>query len=298
MNFPTKIYFFTMLLFGILTEAKTPYAFSAADLAFATASVAKNKKADVGIAYADSKIYWQNSGRSYPLLSVFKVHVAAAVLDKVGREHLSLETVLNIPASDLVLEMYSPMLKKYSTSGLAVSLRELLYYMVAESDNNACDILIRWVGGISEVEQYIHKLGLKKTSIKVTEADMNRNSQLQYVNRAPLADIIKLLQMIDAGNLFAPELHHELLEIMYLTATGTDKIKKYLPDSMRVAHKTGSSSRIKGRKIADNDVAIIKNGNSTFYLAIFVADSYETDTENAALIATIAKNIYKEKYKN
>ena len=61
-----------------------------------------------------------------------------------------------------------------------------------------------------------------------------------------------------------------------------------------MAHKTGSSSRLTdGKKIADNDVAIIKSGNNVWYLAVMAADSRLSDKENAEIIARIAFLIYK-----
>ena len=54
--------------------------------------------------------------------------------------------------------------------------------MVAESDNNACDILIRWLGGVIKVAAYSRKIGLRQTEILVTETEMNRNVRLQYAN--------------------------------------------------------------------------------------------------------------------
>ena len=145
-----------------------------------------------------------------------------------------------------------------------------------------------------KVAAYSRKIGLRQTEILVTETEMNRNVRLQYANKAPLSEIIRLLQLIDGGKLFAPELHKELLAIMEKTSTGTDKIKKYLPSFVSVAHKTGSSSRLTdGKKIADNDVAIIKSGNNVWYLAVMVADSRLSDKENAEIIARIAFLIYK-----
>ena len=254
------------------------------------AAAVSGSKADIGVAYADSSGYWQSNTRKYPLLSVFKLHVAVAVLARADKENIPLDTLINVSAAEINKDMYSPMLQKYGVENFSLPLRELLRYMVAESDNNACDILIRRLGGIKSVAAYIRKIGLPETEIKVTEAEMNENIMLQYANRAPLSEIIKLLQLIQNEKLFSAALHKELLKIMTQTSTGADKIKKYLPEGMIVAHKTGSSSRLpNGQKIADNDVAIIKSGDDISYLAVMVADSSASDKENAETIARIAK---------
>lgn len=250
-------------------------------------------KANIGIGYADDKVTYQNNQKKYPLLSVFKLYVAVAVLDKINREKLNLENKINISSADIKENTYSPLREKYGIKNLNLSLHELLYYMVAESDNNACDILIKWVGGTDSVEKYIHAIGLPETEIKVTEDIMNRADMTQYQNRAPLYEILALLKKIDENKLFSEELHKELLSIMQSTVTGANKIKGYLPKSVNVAHKTGSSSRLQdGKKIADNDVAIIKVGDRKYYLAIMVSDSYESDETNAEIIAKISQQIY------
>ncbi len=253
----------------------------------------KNKRADIGIACADDKTYWENSSRPFPLMSVFKLHVAVAIMDKINRGELSLNQTIKISAKELETDTWSPMLKKYPASGFNITLRNLLYYMLAESDNNACDILIDRAGGIAAIQKYVHEIGLTNTTIKVTESQMHRDKTLQYQNAATLQDIILLLKKINNKELFAPQLHKELTEIMLQTNTGADKIKKYLPQTVKTAHKTGSSSCINNKKIADNDVAIIKDGNKTYYLAVFVTDSYESDKDNAEIIASIAKAAYK-----
>ena len=262
----------------------------------AVEKIADGAGADVGVAYASSGKYRQNGSRQDPLLSVFfhKLHVAVAVLDRADRENIALDSRIQILSAEIKPDLYSPLREKYGVRDLSLPLRELLRYMVAESDNNACDILIRWLGGVKKVAAYSRKIGLRQTEILVTETEMNRNVRLQYANKAPLSEIIRLLQLIDGGKLFAPELHKELLAIMEKTSTGTDKIKKYLPSFVSVAHKTGSSSRLTdGKKIADNDVAIIKSGNNVWYLAVMVADSRLSDKENAEIIARIAFLIYK-----
>lgn len=250
-------------------------------------------KANIGIGYADSQITYRNNSKKYPLLSVFKLHIAVVVLDKVNREKLNLDTKLEILQTDIKENTYSPLREKYGTNDIELSLREILYYMVSESDNNACDILINWVGGIDSVERYIHKIGLPETEIKVTEDTMNHDDMTQYQNQAPLHEILALLKKIDEKKLFSEDLHKELLSMMQSTVTGANKIKGTLPKSAKVAHKTGSSSRLRdGKKIADNDVAIISIGNKKYYLAIMVTDSYESDETNAEIIAKISQQIY------
>lgn len=256
-------------------------------------NITQNQNADVGIAFSDDSFYQENSSRAYPLMSVFKLHIATAIMDKVNRGKLSLNQTIKISAQELDINTWTPMLKKYPQTGFDIKLRELLYYMLAESDNNACDLLIEKAGGIAAIQEYVHRIGLKNTTIKVTETQMQKDKMTQYQNTATLQDLILLLKKINHNELFAPSLHKELIEIMHQTNTGENKIKKYLPQTTYIAHKTGTSSRFQdGKKIADNDIAIIKDNGKTYYLAVLITDSYETDDTNAEIIAQISKAAY------
>ena len=117
----------------------------------AVEKIADGAGADVGVAYASSGKYRQNGSRQYPLLSVFKLHVAVAVLDRADRENIALDSRIQILSAEIKPDLYSPLREKYGVRDLSLPLRELLRYMVAESDNNACDILIRWLGGVKKL---------------------------------------------------------------------------------------------------------------------------------------------------
>ncbi len=76
----------------------------------------KHKKADIGIAIADDMTYWENSSRIYPLMSVFKLHIAAAIMDKVNKGELNLEQNIKISAEELDINTWTPIVKKISSN--------------------------------------------------------------------------------------------------------------------------------------------------------------------------------------
>ena len=75
----------------------------------------------------------------FPLLSVFKFHVALAVLDKMDKQSISLDSIVSIKASQMPPNTYSP-LEEVSRPDSTITLRELMQYSISQSDNNACDI--------------------------------------------------------------------------------------------------------------------------------------------------------------
>ena len=77
------------------------------------------------------------------------------------------------------------------------------------------------------------------------------------------------------------------------TETGANKLKGMLP-AKTVGHKTGSSDRnADSMKTADNDagLVILPDGRK-YYIATFIMDSYETDEDNADIIARISRMVY------
>ena len=68
----------------------------------------KGKKATVGVAVLTDRneILLYNNKMNYPLLSVFKFHVALAVLDKMNRQETPLDHIIHVKASQLQPNTY------------------------------------------------------------------------------------------------------------------------------------------------------------------------------------------------
>ena len=171
---------------------------------------------------------------------------------------------------------------------------ELLTYSVAQSDNNVCDVLFRFLGGTEAVDRYIAGLGIGETVIVADEEMMHRHTDNQYLNRTTPLAAVRLLERFRRGELLSAAYGDFLLETMFATETGPDKLRGLLPADVAVAHKTGSSDRDgRGVKIADNDIGIVRLPDGRSYsIAVFVMDSREDDRTNAAVIARISRLVY------
>ena len=198
----------------------------------------KGKKAMVGVAVLTdrNKILLHNNKMNYPLLSVFKFHVALTVLDKMNKQGTPLDHIVHVKASQLQPNTYSQLRQKYPNQDLDISLGELLRYSISLSDNNACDILIEYAGGIGHIHQYIKKLGINDFNLSETEDSMHRNPQKAYSNWSTPSEMARLLKMADEKNLFAPVYRDFLWKTMTETATGSNKLKGLLPSNTVVDH--------------------------------------------------------------
>lgn len=166
--------------------------------------------------------------------------------------------------------------------------------MVAESDNNAADILLAYAGGAEQTQAYLNRLGFGGIDVSVSEKEMNADIAKQYVNRASPADVVRFLKTVREGDILTPENRKFFDKIMTATVTGGDKLKAGLLQGTVFGHKTGSSSRTaEGIKIADNDAGfVILPDGRTYYIAVMVSDSRMSDRENAALAAEISAVVY------
>lgn len=259
-------------------------------------TLADSVPARIGIAavFGEGDTLTVGNRPDYPMASVYKFHQALALLDSLGRADLSPELPVAVHSSDLLPDTWSPLRDARPGGGYSRPLSELLYYSIAQSDNNVCDLLFRLLGGTEKVDRYVRGLGFGDTSITADEAAMHRDPALQYANTTSPLDAVRLLERFRRGELLAPPYGDLLLTALLSTATGPDKLRGQLPPEARVAHKTGSGLRdAQGVAAADNDIGIVFLPDGRAYsVAVFIADSPRSDRSNAAVIAAASRRIY------
>ncbi|AFM05928.1 beta-lactamase class A [Bernardetia litoralis DSM 6794] len=312
-------------------------------------ALVKNKKITIGVAIIDfednqrwSKNYSNDkftdslgtkNGIKFPTLSVYKFHLALTILKEVDKGKFDLNDELFITKEDLLEETYSPLRndlkKEYKENyeekvknGVFIKLSKLLSYSVSKSDNNACDILFRLLGGknykinedisieirkkhnqkgVEKTNKFIKKLGLKHTIIAASEEKMHESFDNQYLNTTTPLDAVSLLKHFYQGKILKKETQDFLWKLLVETRTGSNKIKAGLPqnDKIILGHKTGSSFRKEaekgqefGLKAAENDIGIVITEKNTYAVAIFIKNSTESNEVNNTLIAELSKMIF------
>lgn len=258
--------------------------------------IIQDKKATVGVAiiFDGTDTLTVNNQYRYPTMSVYKFHQALAILDYLNKHNLPLEQQVYVSKSALLPETHSPLRDKKPEGNFYMPIKELMQYSVSQSDNNACDILFNFLGGIAPVEQYIKNLGIQQIAITKTEQEMSEDFDNQYGNWTTPYAAVQLLEIFLQQELFASNYKIFLSDALIQTSTGKDKIKGLLPSGTIVGHKTGMSSRnSNGVKAGDNDLGFIKlPNNKNLSIAVFIVNSTEDDTTNAKIIAQISKAAY------
>lgn len=229
-----------------------------------------------------------------PMLSVFKFPVALTLLDRMEQKNISLAEKIAIIPEWLVPDTHSPMRDSLPGNGGTLTIEQLLYYMVALSDNIACDILLREAGGPEAVDTYIRSLGIDGIHIAVNEDQMHRDIEKQRINKACPSSVCALFDLFLQGGLLNDEHNTFLQRLLCETMTGAAKLKAGLPAGSIVGHKTGLSDRTaNGTRIADNDAGYVLLPDGRYYcITVFVTQSVEDDATNAAIVAAISKAAY------
>ncbi len=258
--------------------------------------IIQGKDATVGVALiVDGKdTLTINNNFRYPTQSVYKFHLALAVLDYLNKNNLTLDHQLYVKKGDLLPNTHSPLRDDYPQGEMYLSVADIIRYTVSKSDNNGCDILFRLVGGTAVVDRYIRGLGLSEFAIAATEEEMHGPWEVQYTNWSTPYTAAQALEIFRIQDILPQPFLDFLWDTLAGTITGGNKIKALLPEGTFVAHKTGSSFRnAEGLKAAENDIAIIQLPDGRYYsLVVFVADSMESNDVNCGIIAQISKAVY------
>ncbi|SDF91435.1 beta-lactamase class A/beta-lactamase class A VEB [Pedobacter terrae] len=257
--------------------------------------IVASKHAKVGIAIKGPGIkdtLFINGDQHFPLQSVFKFHVALAILSQVDQGKFSMSQKINITKKDLLPDLYSPIRDRYP-NGVNLPLSEILAYTVSQSDNIGCDILLRMIGGPEFVEKYCNSIGIQDVSIKINEEEQQSNWNAQFKNwTTPKAanEILELFYM-NKNNLLSKKSYQFIWKVMRETKTGEGRLRGQLPTKTIVAHKTGSSGTNKqGITAAVNDIGVVfLPAGAHYFISVFVTESTENAATNEKIIADINK---------
>ncbi|WP_433834442.1 class A beta-lactamase, subclass A2 [Flavobacterium anhuiense] len=231
-----------------------------------------------------------NGNLRMPMMSVFKFHIALAVLHKVDEGKLNLTQEIFIKKKDLKEDTWSPMKEDYPEGNVNLTLDKLLRYTVSHSDNNGCDILIHLVGGTKYIQKFINDHGIGDFVIKMNEDQMKTWKNLYVNTTTPLATT-ELLEQFFKGEVLKEETTKYLYQIMVETSRGLTWMKAGLPENTELAHRTGiSGTNDANLRAAMNDIGIVKLPNGKhFILSVYLKDITEKREDTEKIIADITR---------
>lgn len=238
-----------------------------------------------------------NGDRQFPMQSVFKFHIALAVLSEIDKRKLSLDQKIDIGKDELLpVDFWSP-LRDENPNGGTFTIEKLIQYSVSHSDNTACDVLIRLIGTPKTVEEYIKKSGINDIQITFNEEEMQAKWKNMFQNWTTPKAASATLKLFyeNKTNLLSKTSYDFFWKTNKETTTGKNRIRGQLPEETVVAHKTGSSGANKetGVTAAVNNIGIVFLPNGKYFIiSVFVSESKESFDTNEKIIADIAKATY------
>lgn len=258
------------------------------------AQLAEGSQGRIGVAAIDLA-----SGREisvlgdqrFPMASTSKIAVAAAFLEGVdqGRWSLTSEFPLLLPVQSRPFSTSAAPVRR----GQYMTALELIDLMISRSSNPATDALIAAVGGVDKVNDWARRAGIGEFELTRDIATLVRDDgefdPAVHIDRRDSATpkaMVQLLTGIHQGRWLSPASRNVIVSAMERCRTGTRRIPAMMPQSVTVAHKTGSLSN------TSSDVGILTapDGRS-IALAIYVTgQSSRLDREKR--IASIARAIY------
>ncbi|UHO40057.1 class A beta-lactamase, subclass A2 [Chryseobacterium capnotolerans] len=266
------------------------------DLKSKISTIISTKNATVGISLKgieDKDTLSINGNKTMPMLSVFKFHIALAVLSQVDQGKLKLNQKFFIKKEELLPETWSPIREEYPEGNMSLTLDQLLRYTVSHSDNNGCDILLKIVGGAPVVQKFINQQGIKDFTIRLNEQQMN-TFESYFVNTSTPLATTNLLERFYKGKVLKKETTKYLYQIMVETSRGLTWMKAGLPAGTELAHRTGISGRNEQNiRAAMNDVGIIKLPNGKhFILSVYLKNINEEMKDTEKIIADIGTAVW------
>jgi beta-lactamase class A len=274
------------------------------------AKIAEAAKGKVGVAAVvletgDAAVL--NADQHYPMQSVYKVPIAMAMMDQVRLGQHDLDEVIGVTKEDFVREGQRSPLRDKNRNGGEFTIRELIRLALVESDGTASDVLLRVMGGPSDVQAYLTQIGIRDMKVVNSEKEIGSDWQTQYENWATPMAAVDILRFVCADAEQAGDSRigekatgvcgfgnsEELLQMMSESTPGAKRIKGLLPSQGLtgvVAHKTGTGGTQSGITSATNDIGVIDlPSGKHLAIAVFVSDSAADERTREAVIATIAK---------
>lgn len=294
-----KLVQLTALLFLLVTGCKTTS--KKTDLLRDKISqIVSDKNATVGVSIIGNSgkdTLSLHGDRRFPMQSVFKFHIALAVLSEIDKGNLSLDQKIEISKDDLLPEDFWSPLRDENPNGGSFTIKKLIQYSVSHSDNTACDVLIRLIGTPKTVEEYIRKSGIEDIQITFNEEDMQAKWENMFQNWTTPKAASETLKLFyeNKGNLLSKSSYDFFWKTNKETTTGKGRIRGQLPVETIVAHKTGWSGTNKetGITAAVNNIGIVFLPNGKYFIiTVFITDSKENFDTNETIIADIAKATY------
>ncbi|HSW97810.1 MAG TPA: serine hydrolase [Candidatus Saccharimonadales bacterium] len=227
--------------------------------------VVKNVKTD--------EDYYSNSHRQFESGSLYKLWVMATVFEQIKQGKLHERDIVSEDVAQLNKTFYIDPDSAEKTSGkITLSIHDALEQMITVSDNYAALLLTDRVK-LFNISLFLEQNGFSESKVGIK-------------GKAPIttaSDIALFFEKLYKGQLSDPKYTGEMIGLLKRQRLN-EKIPKYIPDGISIAHKTGELDQF------THDAGVVYAPNGDYILVILS----ESDSRNLAndRIAGISQNVY------
>jgi beta-lactamase class A len=215
------------------------------------------------------------------MCSTVKLLVAAHVLHRADRGEEALNRRVRYTAADLL--GHSPVAEKNLAGGLTVA--QLCQATMTQSDNAACNLLLRRSGGPEAVTAYLRGLGDEVTLLSDYEMELNRLKPGRPDNTTTPRAMAATLRRLALGDALKPASRALLVGWLRGNLTGDHRLRAGLGRRYTVGDKTGTGDG------TSNDVAVVwpSHGRAPWLVTSFLTESPAPSAARDASLAQVGR---------
>jgi beta-lactamase class A len=234
----------------------------------------------------------------FPSASTIKLAILVEAMDQQQRGTLDYDAELPFTEQD---RQYGTGVIANFRSGGKIPVRQLVHFMIAQSDNTATIMLGQKLGSAA-INDWLTSHGFKKTRLLVPFPYKGSFDQAGAAGGPAWDDVRKwgmgvttpnemrtLMEMIAAGRAGSPAASDEMQRILNHQYYD-DGIASQVPPSIAVGSKHGSEDRSR------SDVAVVHSPGGDYALAIYTNDAKDTgvkwDNEQDSAIRAISRAVF------
>lgn len=258
------------------------------------AQMAEGSKGRIGVAAIDLSTGREISvlgDQRFPMASTSKIAIAATFLEGVdqGRWSLSSEYPLMVPVRSTPFSTAAAPVKR----GKYISALEIIDLMLTRSSNQATDALLAVIGGANPVNDWAQRAGIDDFELTRDIATLVRDdgefdpaTTIDPRDSASPEAMVDLLTGIYQGRWMSASSRDVLVDAMERCRTGRRRIPAMMPDSVTVAHKTGSLNN------TSSDIGILTGPDGRSIAVAIYVTGQGGKRNREKRIASIARAIY------
>jgi beta-lactamase class A len=254
--------------------------------------IAANPGKTIGVAYYDlstGETFLRNELEVFHAASTMKVPVMLGIFEAVSRGELLLDQPVRVrneftsilDGSKYALESREDSdAALYESIGRDLPLEELVRRMIVRSSNLATNIVIELIGA-PRVMTLMKSIGANDIQVlrgveddKAYHAGMN-NTTTAY-------DLMLIFRALGESRVISPEASAKMIEIL-AAQEHNDGIPAGLPPGTRVAHKTGTITRIA------HDSGLVMRPDGSSYVLVVLTRGFPKSSEAEEVMAAISR---------